>query len=134
MTKFLVTYSVTFLVLAVLSFFLHQKFIDNIHEPLRFSLQPIYIFHFAMSLVICLVFKKLSTINSVSHQLGYIYLSTLFLKVILFVAIFKNSIINIENLTKTESLNLLIPLFVFLFFEVYFMAKILNQISAKTNH
>jgi hypothetical protein len=76
-------------------------------------------------------FLFFSNIKSLEPLLGYIYLPTLFIKGILFYLVFKDSVFNIEDLTITERLWLLIPFLIYLFIEVLFIIKILKSKPTK---
>lgn len=127
MIKSITTYLLTFLVLFVVSYNMHQYIIDKNTIHLRFAIQPIYLFFVLTSLAISLTFLVLNSIQKTREQLGFLYLGTMFLKIMLFVFVFYNSIIKIPSLSKTESLNVLIPLFIFLFLEGYFVVRLLQQ-------
>ena len=127
MIKQIVLYFISFLSLFLVVFFIHDFILNNSKSYLPFSLFQMYSFHFSTSFIIVSVFLLLSKSIKWASQLGYIYMFTFFTKIMFFVLIFKNSILGDKNLTKLEGLNLLIPVFLFLFLEVYFIAKILNK-------
>jgi len=127
MIKQIVLYFISFLSLFLVIFFIHDFILNNSKIYLPFSLFQMYSFHFSASFIIASVFLLLSKSIKWASQLGYIYMFTFFTKIMFFVLIFKNSILGDKNLTKLEGLNLLIPVFLFLFLEVYFIAKILNK-------
>ena len=127
MIKKIIFYLVSFLVLFGITFSLHSYILANYKVELRFSLLEIYGFHFITSFIISAGILLLSNSQKWSSQLGFIYIFTFISKFIFFAAAFKESIFKIESFTKTESLNLLIPLFFFLILEVYFIAKVLNR-------
>ena len=127
MIKQIVLYFISFLSLFLVVFFIHDFILNNSKSYLPFSLFQMYSFHFSASFIIASVFLLLSKSIKWASQLGYIYMFTFFTKTMFFVLIFKNSILGDKNLTKLEGLNLLIPVFLFLFLEVYFIAKILNK-------
>lgn len=126
MTRKIIFYCISFLILFVLSFFVHSTLLKTLEIQLRFPIFDLYLFHFIFSLIICCVFLLLSNSSKWSHQLGFIYIFTFITKVLFFAVVFKNSVFNLTSLSKLESFNLLIPLFIFLFLEVYFITKILN--------
>ena len=127
MIKTLLVYLIVFTALFFTSNFSHQYIIDSNSIELRFGLNPIYVFFALFSLLICFVFRFLLLMKKAKDQLGFIYLSTLVLKMFFFVIVFKKRVIDLPDLTKIESINLLAPLFIFLFVEVYFIAKILQH-------
>lgn len=127
MIKSFITYLIAFSLLFLVSYNLHQYALDKNTIDLRFEIITIYIFFALISFIICQGFFILSSVKKTQEQLGFLYLGTMFLKITLFVLTFYNSIIKIPSLSKTESLNILIPLFIFLFLEVYFIVRLLQQ-------
>ena len=127
MIKSIVVYAVSFLLLFVVSLFLHQFILDTQSISLRFKLIPVYVFFVLVSFFICIVFKSFTYFKKTKEQLGFLYLFTLFIKIILFSIIFYKPIVALLDISKIESFNLLIPLFLFLALEVTFIAAILNQ-------
>ena len=132
MIKSIVVYSISFAVLFFVSLFLHQYIIESQSVDIRFQLKPIYFFFAIASSLICVTFKSFTLFEKTKEQLGFLYLFTLFIKIILFSIIFYNSIVGLKDITKIESFNLLIPLFVFLALEVAFVAVLLNQNASET--
>lgn len=114
---------VIFLITGVVAYFIQSLvFID-----LRFGLMEVYLFHAITSSVIYVSLEILSRTQKFQRQIGFLYLGTLFIKVAIFAGIFNGSIMSINDMTNKEALSLLFPLFIFLFLEVYFVAKILNK-------
>ncbi len=127
MIKRVISYFLVFIIVAIATYFSHDYFLDNPKVVLRFSLLEIYIFHFFASFIISLGLILLSNTERWVNQIGFIYIFTFLTKLLFFVAIFKDSIFSIKSLTKIESLSLLIPVFIFLFFEAYIISRILNS-------
>mgnify|MGYP006091525839 CR=1 FL=1 len=127
MIKAISLYSVVFFSLFFLGLFLHENLMEKQAAVLPFSLRKIYLFHLGFSLLICVNFKLFSTVDKVFEQLGFIYLGTLILKIVIFCAIFYNPIFTEENLTQTARLSLFFPLIIFLLTEAIFVAKVLNK-------
>jgi hypothetical protein len=127
MIKAISLYSFVFFSLFFLGLFLHENLIEKQAVILPFSLSKIYLFHLGFSLLICVNFKLFSTVDKVFEQLGFIYLGTLLLKIVLFCAVFYKSIFTEENLTQTARLSLFFPLIIFLLTEAIFVAKVLNK-------
>tara|TARA_R110002012_G_scaffold283090_2_gene473134 strand:- start:81765 stop:82163 length:399 start_codon:yes stop_codon:yes gene_type:complete len=125
--KKIVLYVISFLILFAISYSIHTRILDTMDIYLRVPLFSIYLFHLIISLLICIGFVVLATTDKWSHQLGFVYLFTFITKLLLFAIFFKNSIFEMESLTKTESFNLLIPVFLFLFLEVYFISRIISK-------
>jgi uncharacterized membrane protein len=127
MIKTILLYSIIFFSIFFISFSLHENFIKKEAIILPFSLLKVYTFHLGFSLLICINFKVFSTVDKIFPQLGYIYLGTIFLKIVLFSAFFYTSIFTGENLSEMARLSLFIPMIIFLLTEAVFVSKILNK-------
>lgn len=127
MIKSILVFCVVFFFLFLISFSLHQYYIENQAIILPFSLKKVYLFHLVFSLLICTNFLLLSTVHKIFEQLGFIYLGTIVLKLILFSLIFYKSIFTEEELTFSARISLFIPMIVFLLTEAVFVAKVLNK-------
>ncbi len=127
MIKSILLYFVTFSSLFLLSFFLHQYYLDVNEFVLPFSLQKVYLFHAGFSLLICVNFRLLANVDKIFPQLGFIYLGCLFFKIIFFCVVFYESLFNDTILPKIAKISLILPLFIFLLTEAIFIAKILNK-------
>ncbi|MFC4268004.1 DUF6168 family protein [Polaribacter marinivivus] len=127
MIKTIFLYSFIFFTLFYISFSLHNYFLEENQVLLPFSLKKVYLFHLGFSMLICINFKLLSSVNKIADQLGFIYLGTLLLKIVLFSIIFYQSIFTEEELSKISRISLLIPALIFLLTEAIFVAKILNK-------
>jgi len=127
MIKTIFLYSFIFFTLFFVSFSLHNYFLEENQILLPFSLKKVYLFHLGFSMLICINFKLLSSVNKIADQLGFIYLGTLLLKIVLFSIIFYQSIFTEEELSKISRISMLIPALIFLLTEAIFVAKILNK-------
>ena len=128
MAKNLITYILVFASVGVLSYLLHNNFIEEKNISLPFSLKKVYLFFVFFSLVICYLFKIGSVINKIKEQLGFIYLGTIIFKITVFAVIFYKSVFEVD-LSNAQRIALIIPMAIFLFIEVFFVAKILNKTS-----
>lgn len=121
-----------FIGVAILTYGLHTNFfLEN--GPFRAFLTNTYLFHFTFSLVLVLSIQFLSKQDSLKNSLGIVYLAMLFVKMGLFVLLFKEPLFAEEETPKSELLSLLIPFFLSLLLEVYFIAKILTKIDTSNN-
>lgn len=118
---------VVFLLVFLMSFYVNEKILENQAISVRFSLFKVYLFHAGFSVLVCINFKVFSTVDNIFPQLGFIYLATIFLKIILFTIFFYTSIFPEETLSQIARLSLLIPMIVFLLTEAFFIAKVLNK-------
>ncbi len=78
-------------------------------------------------MAICAIFYFLSLKERFVGQIGYLYLGTLLLKLLLFSLIFKDFLFHEEEDSLAERISLLVPVFLFLFFEVIIIVKILGR-------
>jgi hypothetical protein len=127
MIKSIFIYFLLFFGIFFLGFSLHENYIVKQSIILTFSLQEVYLFHLVFSLLVCVNLKLFSTVDKIFSQLGFIYLGTLFLKIVLFSAIFYQPIFKEENLSRIARMSLLIPVLIFLLTEAFFVTKILNK-------
>lgn len=127
MIKSIALYIFVFLSLFFISLHLNESYIEKQDIILPFSLRKVYLFHLGFSLLVCINFKALSVVDKIFEQLGFIYLFTLFLKIILFVAIFYKVLFTEESLTQVARVSLFIPMFIYLLTEAVFVTKILNK-------
>ena len=128
MLKNLITYILTFAVVGVSTYLLHNNFVEVKNISLPFSLKKVYLFFVLFSLLICSLFKIGSVINKIKEQLGFIYLGTIIFKITVFVVVFYKSVFAVD-LTNAQRIALIIPMAIFLFIEVFFVAKVLNKTS-----
>lgn len=129
MIKSLLVYISAFTLLFLVIHLVQSYILKALNYEFRFSLLSTNIFFAVTSLVICAHLKLFSLIKILQPQLGFIYLPTLFIKGILFYLMFKSSVFNLDLLSTAERLNLLMPLFLFLGLEVYFIVKIIKKID-----
>ncbi len=122
--KSYITYILVFLIVGFFGYYLHH-YMANLSSQFSLLLKQVYIFHATFSLVVCIGFQIVSKIKSIAHQLGFIYIGFFVLKIFLFSILFYSQLFE-ESLTKQQSGSLLIPVFLFLFLEVYFISKIIR--------
>lgn len=127
MSKRIIVQIIIFVALYFLGLSTHEYMNSKQNISLIFSLKNVYLFHAVFSLLVCIVFGILSSKEKFFQQLGFIYLGVLILKIVVFSIVFYNPVLSVENLSKTDSAALLIPIAIFLIAEVYFVAKILNK-------
>lgn len=127
MIRSIIAYAAIFFCIFIISFSLHEYLLEERQIILPFSLKKVYLFHLGFSLIICTNFVAISRVEKIFDQLGYIYLGTIFLKLIIFIATFYKSIITGETLPFITRISLLIPMIIFLFIEAIIVAKILKK-------
>ena len=127
MIRSIIAYAAIFFCIFIISFSLHEYLLEERQIILPFSLKKVYLFHLGFSLIICTNFVAISRVEKIFDQLGYIYLGTILLKLIIFIATFYKSIITGETLLFITRISLLIPMIIFLFIEAIIVAKILKK-------
>jgi hypothetical protein len=127
MIRSIIAYTAIFFCIFIISFSLHEYLLDEREIILPFSLKKAYLFHLGFSLIICTNFQAISKVEKIFDQLGYIYLGTILLKLITFIAIFYKSIVTEEILPFITRISLLIPMIIFLLLEAIVVAKILKK-------
>tara|TARA_B110000091_G_scaffold138047_1_gene147609 strand:- start:110 stop:514 length:405 start_codon:yes stop_codon:yes gene_type:complete len=132
MNRKISTLLLLFAILFFVGFHTHVFILEKTQIELPFSLQKIYLFHAVFSTVLCVNFVIFSRVDKVFQQIAFIYLATILLKIILFCTIFYKPLFAEESLTKQHAISLLVPLFLFLSTEAFFVIQILNTNSAKT--
>jgi len=127
MSKDIFRYIVVFVILFLIGFYGHQFLLKYLALKIIFSLEKVYLFHAFFSALICVHLRVFSTVDKLFPQLGFIYLSALVLKLILFVVFFYNPLFTVDSFGLVEKGSLFFPLFIFLLTEAVFVLKILNQ-------
>jgi hypothetical protein len=108
-------------------FYVHSFILKSNDILIGFPLFQIYLFHAIFSLAICASLQILSFIERFASQLGFIYLGTFLLKLLLFAIIFSALLFKKEPNSFANKMSLLAPVFLFLLFEVFIIAKILGR-------
>ncbi len=129
MIKSVSKYISVFIIITAISYLIQSKVVDYNQTSLQFNLLHVYLFFSVISLLICVLIKVLSTINAFKTYIGFVYLFTVFFKIMVFAAIFYGTDFNTIEWLRIEKLHLIIPMFIFLFLEVGVIAKILNGIN-----
>jgi len=133
MIKQLLIYIMLFVVLCATSYYLHTVIFTDLATKSPIGLKAVYSFHFLFTLILVILLLILSYKEKFKDQIGFLYLVSMTLKIALFCFVFKAHIFNGNSFTRTESVNLLIPMSLALFFEVLFLSKILNGFQAIKN-
>lgn len=127
MIKDLLKYILVFVFLFLIGYHAHQYANDFFKIKISFSLEKIYLFHAFFSAMICVNLRLLYNVNKFSAQVGFIYLGTFLVKLILFLVFFYNIIFVKESFHFSEKLVLLIPFLIFLLTETIFVISLLNK-------
>ncbi len=107
--------------LFAIAFFVHNHFVDI----QSFKLWQVYVFHAVASFVIYASVEFMSDFRP--SQAGYVYLTFTFVKLGLFVLVFKNEVFENDVLTMVDRVALVVPLFLFLTLEAVGVSKLLNS-------
>ncbi|MFI8377830.1 DUF6168 family protein [Leeuwenhoekiella sp. NPDC079379] len=130
LTKRLISSATLIVVLGVVSYFLHLAILDFLGVELPYSLLNFYLFAAISSLIICLTFISLPDLVPALHdKLGFMFLFSIFGKLFLLVLVFKDFLFSDVLFSRLERLSMLIPIFIFLVYEVLVIVKILNKNS-----
>ena len=132
MNRKITTLLIVFSILFFVGFQGHVFILKKTGTELPFNLEKIYLFHAVFSSVLCVNFVIFSLVDKVFQQIAFIYLATILLKILLFCTIFYKPLFAEENLTNPQAISLLVPLFLFLLTEAFFVVQILNKNSTKT--
>ncbi|WP_400071354.1 DUF6168 family protein [Zobellia russellii] len=127
MIKQIVQYIVVFILVGTTSFFLHQFLLADTNLDFRALLKTAYIFHFIFSLSVIIAFQLLSKNEKVFVQLGFIYIGLLVFKIAAYTAMCYPQLMGDQYLPRFYRASLLIPVFVFLGLEVFFVSKIMQR-------
>lgn len=130
LTKPLLTTAGTIIGLAVVFYGLHLGILHLLDVELPYNLLNFYLFGGISSLIICLTFITLPALLPELHdKVGYMFLFTIFGKLFLWALVFKNLLFSETVFTRMERLSMLIPIFIFLIYEVLVIVKILKKES-----
>lgn len=122
MIKRIISYVIVVVVIFVGSYFLHDLIFSN---NLPFSLFNNYLFHAIAAVIIYIIIELMA--EKLPSQAGYAYLAAIFIKMGIFMLLFQESILENQNIVKSDKLSLMIPLFLFLIIEAIGVSKLLNN-------
>lgn len=114
--------------LLLISYNAHNYLLTSLDRITPYSLVNIYFFHAALSLVMVILFELIIFfLKEFKDQIGFLYLGSIVLKMMLFFIIFRELLSTSLQLTKADKLSLLIPMAVFITYEVVIVVKMLNR-------
>ena len=125
MVKRIVTFIIAVIILFIAAFYLNKMMLAERYELLRFSLFNVYLFHLIGAVIVYAAVEGVASI--MPNNAGYTYLATIFLKIGFFVLIFPAVLSGEVKLEMFEKLSLVIPMFLFLGLEGFFVGKLLNS-------
>ncbi|MFS4466292.1 DUF6168 family protein [Maribacter sp. 2210JD10-5] len=126
MFRKIILYVIVFTLVGTISYFIHSLFTRG-QTILNGLLFKAYLFHFAFSLLLVVAFKLLENMPKLFEQLGFIYLGALVFKIVVFAMMLYPQLFGDQLLPYPERASLLIPVFIFLMLEVFFIVKILRK-------
>lgn len=126
MKRFLVVF-VIFLVSISIGYLIHSDLLQRFNSESVIALDYLYLFLGGFSALLLIQLYLLSKNERYNDQLGFFYLLSVALKLILFSIVFKDGIFTLNSFTNEQSVNLLIPIGLTLFFEVLILSRILNK-------
>lgn len=116
------------IVVFIIAYYLHMYILKMSEVNMPFDLLSIYLFQAIASLLIIITFEMIASLNTqFKDQLGFLYLGSIAVKMLFFGIFFRDLLFSSIDLSKMDSLSMLIPMFIFIFFEVVIIAKILNR-------
>lgn len=127
MTKKIIIVLFVFLSIGYFGYLGHLMLLNNIEVTLPFSLKKLYLFHAGFSTLVGINIILISKIKKVLEQIGFIYLGSLLIKIMLFIAAFYPTITSEEKSSLIIKLSILIPTFLFLLIELLFVVKLLKK-------
>ncbi len=133
MIKQLGLYVIGFGLLSLIGYYLHISLFPKIASESPILLSEVYAFFSIFSLILCILLLRLSKTEKFKDQLGFLYLASVALKIMLFCFTFYRHIFIKGSFTSMESVNLLIPMILCIILEVFFISKILKNTSVLKN-
>ncbi|WP_157491733.1 DUF6168 family protein [Maribacter thermophilus] len=127
MLKKIFLYTTVFTLVGAVSYFLHSLFFQDDGLEIKLLLQKTYLFHFLFSLLLVIGFEILSKQRKIFEQLGFIYIGLLVFKIVLFTAMLFPQLMGDQTLPRIYRAFILIPIFIFLSMEVFFVSKIMQR-------
>ena len=122
MYKRIIAFVLIVIALFAISYSLHTYFNATL---LGFSLFQVYLFYAISAIIIYILVEVIA--NELPNLAGYGFLMGMFIKIGLFILIFKEAVFVKEDLLMAERVALIIPFFMFLLVEVVGVAKLLNS-------
>lgn len=133
MRKYLSLYALALVLFSILVYYFHTEILETLANSSPLSLYKVYLFNFIFSLFLCIGAVMLSYNKKYSDQIGFLYLASVVLKMIFFFLVFYKPIFKAEAFTNAQTYNLLIPIVLFIIFEVILIGKSLKNITTLKN-
>ena len=121
-----------FVLISILVFYIHAHGFVKFAQNSPIALINLYMFFNMFSILLMFGLSRLKN-TKFQDQIGFVYLFSVAVKIILFCLVFYNPIFKTKAFTNIESINILIPIALTLFFEIFFMSKMLKNLSGLKN-
>jgi hypothetical protein len=125
MIKRILKFIIANILVFVVSYFVHDYVVNSNAVALSFSLFSVYLFHVVAAFIVCALVEMVA--DKLPNQAGYAYLASVFVKMGIFVLVFKDTILSNDQLSKPERFSLIIPLFIFLIIEAVAISNLLKH-------
>lgn len=125
MTKRIIFFTTTSLVVFFTSYFLHNYYIGSSGISLAFSLFEVYLFQIIATIIVYTA-SKIALIK-LPNEAGYLFLFLTMVQSAIFFLVFKNYIFSENPLSRTEKFSFIIPMFLSLILEATAVVKLLNK-------
>ena len=129
--RFLI-YMLVFVMSLFLVYSAHVHFFTFTSLFIKF-LTDSYIYLATFTIIVCFALLFLQKKEKFKPQLGFLYLFTVPVKIILFIIFFEKQFFNQSFTSNKELFNVLIIIGLTLFFEVFFVSQILNDSETSKN-
>jgi len=134
MTKKIVIYVIISILLLCIAYYIHTTTFTHFANKAPIPLEKVYAFFVGFYIILGVSFSFLYTKTSFKDQLGFLYLASVVLKIILFSIIFSKQLFMIDSsFPRQSAVNLLIPIILTLIAEVFIISKLLNNSTRQKN-
>ena len=128
MIKKLLLYAIAAAIIFLISYNLHNYLLNSLDRIPPYSLRDVYVFHVLLSLFFVVTFELIIYfLKEFKDQIGFLYLGSIVLKMMLFFVIFRELLSTSLQLTKADKVSLLIPIAIFIIYEVMVVVKMLKR-------
>ena len=134
MTKQLRFYLIISIIIISIGYYIHAILFSGFADKSSISLNYVYGFFGTFTILLCIIFSILYHTNRFKSQIGFLYLASVAVKIVLFSIIFSKQLFTVDSsFPKQEAVNLLIPIMLTLAIEIFFISKLLNNSARQKN-
>ena len=127
MIKDLIRYLAVFGLLFIVGYSLHDLYLTKNDLKVSFSITTLYLFNSLFSWIVCVHIRFIATLKQLSKQVGFIYLTTIMLKFLVFGIVFYEPVFLSTSFQFLEKMSLLIPIIGYILVEAYLISDILSK-------